>query len=136
MHPDTQLIEYLSHQHCCKLVMIIQVKNCHIFDCGSTGTLADGTVQLGGYEIQVDTSAYLFSGERENMVLYCHTERESDVGKAKAQFEHGRVMLAKGALMDFSTPITLYLDSLDDITALPNELVKAAERWFGEDKKP
>ena len=68
--------QYLSTDRCNELAIIGVIASSTVFACGPSGKDQDGTIILGGYEVQADLQAVSPMGEVFAVQLYYHTDEE------------------------------------------------------------
>lgn len=127
---DASLLEscyrYMAEKGCFKRVVVVLVESSHCFCCGESGIESNGTIVLGGHEVQAKTSAVqpLFGSWDIN--LYFHTENLVDAQQAMEIFTVGNVLLVESdewSVID--NDFTLYINNLSEISRISGEIGQA-----------
>lgn len=74
MQTDEKMFQYLEESGCFRRVLAVLVDTSTSFDCGPSGVEQDGTIVLGGYEVQVQARSITGMVGIWPVSLYFHTE--------------------------------------------------------------
>lgn len=112
--------QYINTDRCNELAIIGVIAASTVFECGPSGKDQDGTIILGGYEVQADLQAVSPMGEAFAVQLYYYTDEEDKMDAALQLLKVGEAVKIQVNIWSMaSTGLVLYLDDLSQVSEVP-----------------